>query len=299
MNTKIPLRKFAETLAAKCGISVAEAEGFIKLTFSISAEELRTGSAVRIKGLGAFSLSRNEDDPVNFEPDKNFAAAINSPFAIFSPVELADGVTDEMLSEIDSEAEALAEPDEKAEPALSTEPSPAQEEHEIIVTESVAAEEIAPKEAAPVEIVPEVAVAELSAPETVESREPEPAEQPVQEPDEPAESTPEVLEKEVPAVAEVEKTPAVAEVEEAPAANESTPEPAPAAPEWEYEEEEYVQQPKRNENRFGAGFVAGLIVGIAIGALALCAYVMYYVNSAPENQPVDTELLETVPEPIP
>lgn len=296
MNTKIPLRKFAETLAAKCGISVAEAEEFIKLTFSISAEELRTGSAVRIKGLGAFSLSRNEDDPVNFEPDKNFAAAINSPFAIFSPVELADGVTDEMLSEIDSEAEALAEPDEKAEPMVETGYAPAQEVPDIIVTESVAAEEIAP---APVEIVPEVAVAELSAPENVESREPEPAEQPVQEPDEPAESTPEVLEKEVPAVAEAEETPAVAEVEEAPATNESTPEPAPAAPEWEYEEEEYVQQPKRNENRFGAGFVAGLIVGIAIGALALCAYVMYYVNSAPEKQPVDTELLETVPEPIP
>lgn len=288
MNAKIPLRKFAETLSIKSGISTTEAESFIKLVFGIASEELRTGSIVRIKGLGAFSLSRGEADPVNFEPDKNFATAINSPFAIFAPVELADGVTDEMLSDIDRSIEN----DAVAQEAL---------ENDIeIATADVASMPVEETENEDVQTVPETDVCD----EAVTDEECAPADMSDVETVITDENGEKNTDAEQPATEPVSETEndktgdAAAEVEDSPEPEETEMAPESAAPDWEYEEEEYVQQPERNESRFGAGFVAGLIVGLAIGALALCAYVMYYVNSSPENQSVETELIETAPEPI-
>ncbi|MDE5688438.1 MAG: HU family DNA-binding protein [Paramuribaculum sp.] len=285
MNTKIPLRKFAETLSDKSDISVAEAENFIKLVFGIASEELRTGSTVRIKGLGAFSLSRGEADPVNFEPDKNFAAAVNSPFAIFAPVELADGVTDEILSDIDRSNENNSAAQEVPEYEFET------------ASTDVASISVDETETEAAQTLSEADIPEESVTEETSSAEVSDAEEVIAE-----ENTAETCLVEKPTLEEPVSEPESEDCTEAAAEFEEPTEQAETAQsvttDWEYEEEEYVQQPERNESRFGAGFVAGLIVGIAIGALALCAYVMYYVNSTPENQSIDTELIETAPEPL-
>lgn len=71
--------------------------------------------------------------------------------------------------------------------------------------------------------------------------------------------------------------------------------PAPAASaikDWEYEEEEYVTPPdaEQPKGKFGNGFLAGLIVGLAIGALALCLYILYYVNIPADSDSADTDI---------
>lgn len=68
--------------------------------------------------------------------------------------------------------------------------------------------------------------------------------------------------------------------------------------EWEDEEEEYVVQPEIQHSKFGTGFVIGLIVGLAIGALVLCAYILYFVNANPSGDSVETELVETHISPV-
>ena len=67
---------------------------------------------------------------------------------------------------------------------------------------------------------------------------------------------------------------------------------ASAIKDWEYEEEEYFTPPdaEQPKGKFGNGFLAGLIVGLAIGALALCLYILYYVNIPADSDSADTDI---------
>ncbi|MCH5319224.1 MAG: HU family DNA-binding protein [Paramuribaculum sp.] len=61
-------------------------------------------------------------------------------------------------------------------------------------------------------------------------------------------------------------------------------------------EEPTFQSVEKNDN-FAKGFIIGLIIGLAIGAMALCCYVIYYVNSNHETTNIETELDESyIPE---
>lgn len=251
MNEKIPLKRFATAVAEKSGIDTAEAEAFIKALFKLVADELRTGQSVHVGGLGEFRLTNNPDDPVVFIPDVAWAEAVNAPFAMFEPVELANDITEQELA-------AAAEEIAQSEPEEPT-PQP----------------EVAEPQTEPV-VEPEVAVE----PATVETT----------------------------VIMETPPTEEVAVVEETPQP-EAPVEPAPQKPAYRWPEEEEETETETSDEEtipaeeietaaaasgsFSRGFIVGLIVGLAIGALALCAYVLYYVNTPAGELPLSTELETT------
>lgn len=266
MNEKIPLKKFAEKVALAAHITPEEAEADIKSLFALVAEELRTGQPVKIKGLGEFKLSSDPKDPVVFIAEAEWAAEVNAPFAMFEPVEVNPAVSTEEL-------EAITAPEEE-------EKSGGEDEVEAVAEETVVA---APEEPTHAEILrPEVTAAPAPAPEPVKVAEvaKEAVEMPIAKP-EPA------------------PAPAVAPAPAPQAAPKPEVKLAPW-PEEEYDDEEEREEGERAigepaKSGFGRGFLVGLIIGLAIGALALCAYVIYYVNADTPRPSLETELTVTDP----
>lgn len=120
MNTKITFPELINLLFAQSGQQKKVCEAFLKEFFAAVSESLVAGEAVKIRNFGTFKLT--EIDPrksvnvndgreieipghrrVSFTPAKNLAERINEPFEAFESVELADEVTDDVLSAFDNE----------------------------------------------------------------------------------------------------------------------------------------------------------------------------------------------------
>lgn len=114
MNSKIPVKQFAEKIAAESGVSQEVAQQFVKLYFDEVVARLKVGETIDISGLGKFSLTHNMQEPVVFTPDADAAAVVNAPFEMFEPTELPSGVSEQDLAAEPVEAEtgllAEAEP---------------------------------------------------------------------------------------------------------------------------------------------------------------------------------------------
>lgn len=114
MNSKIPVKQFAEKIAAESGVSQEVAQQFVKLYFDEVVARLKVGETIDITGLGKFSLTHNMQEPVVFTPDADAAAVVNAPFEMFEPTELPSGVSEQDLAAEPVEAEtgllAEAEP---------------------------------------------------------------------------------------------------------------------------------------------------------------------------------------------
>lgn len=114
MNSKIPVKQFAEKIAAESGVSQEVAQQFVKLYFDEVVARLKVGETIDISGLGKFSLTHNMQEPVVFTPDADAAAVVNAPFEMFEPTELPSGVSEQDLAAESVEAEtgllAEAEP---------------------------------------------------------------------------------------------------------------------------------------------------------------------------------------------
>lgn len=244
MNSKIPVKQFAEKIAAESGVSQEVAQQFVKLYFDEVVARLKVGETIDISGLGKFSLTHNMQEPVVFTPDADAAAVVNAPFEMFEPTELPSGVSEQDLvaEPVEAETELLAE----AEPNITDTTNWSNESNE--PNELPEPDEEPEHEHEP---EPEVKVVQeiVAEPETEPELEPEP------EP----ETEPELV-------------------------PEPEPEPEAAAEEDEYipeDEEEYVQVVPRNKGlSFGMGFLVGLLTGLIIGAVALFVYAMYYVNTS-------------------
>lgn len=98
MNLTITFPQLAAALAQATGSSQSTAETFIRQLFDYISSELLQGRSVSIKGLGAFTLGMSSENPILWQPAPELAEAVNQPFAFFEPVELNDGVTEEVLS---------------------------------------------------------------------------------------------------------------------------------------------------------------------------------------------------------
>ena len=246
MNSKIPVKQFAEKIAAESGVSQEVAQQFVKLYFDEVVARLKMGETIDIPGLGKFNLTHNMQEPVVFTPDADAAAVVNAPFEMFEPTELPSGVSEQDLAEEPVEAETglLAE----AESTITDTPNEPNEPNELPEPD----EEPEHKHEPEPEVEQEIVVAPEPEPET----EPEVEQEIVAEPEPETEPEP---------AAEPEPEAAVAE-------------------EYEYipeDEEEYVQiAPKNKGLSFGMGFLLGLLSGLIIGAVALFIYAMYYVNTS-------------------
>lgn len=91
-NQIIPLNRLAEILAEKVGISVADAQKFIRQYFETISYGLGSGSDVAIKGLGSFSRSTDRENPLQFTPDESLSQILNAPFEAFVPIPIQGDV---------------------------------------------------------------------------------------------------------------------------------------------------------------------------------------------------------------
>lgn len=113
MNDVITLSQLITRLARVTDTDTNTARRFVRSLFAAVEEQLMAGESVTVKGIGTFRPNGDAlaGDSVLFIPDEELAAAVNAPFAMFEPVEVADGVVfDEPAApEAEDVAEAPAE----------------------------------------------------------------------------------------------------------------------------------------------------------------------------------------------
>lgn len=115
MNDIITIKKLAEEIASMTGTDIATAESFLNEFFATIEDGLAAGETIKIKGIGSFSRSDAADEPVVFTPEKDFIDAVNTPFEMFSAVDIDDSISDEDLTADDAEETTAADEEETAE----------------------------------------------------------------------------------------------------------------------------------------------------------------------------------------
>lgn len=121
--SKISLNDLAQCLAEKSGISLQDAELFIRKMFDVANEGLQADKLVKMKWLGTFKVMAVKDresvdvntgeriiiegrDKISFTPDNILKEIVNKPFAQFETVVVNDGVD---FDEIDRKFENAEE----------------------------------------------------------------------------------------------------------------------------------------------------------------------------------------------
>ncbi len=133
----LTLNDLSRTLVELTGCQPAEADDFLRELFALAAEKIEAEGAVEVPLLGRFAIA---DGTVQFRPDADLAAEVNSPFADFQPIEVpasfaieSEGLEQseqseesEQLEQLEQseqleEAEILAEPEPETEPEIEAE----------------------------------------------------------------------------------------------------------------------------------------------------------------------------------
>lgn len=121
--SKISLSDLAQRLAEKSGISLQDAELFIRKMFDVANEGLQSDKLVKMKWFGTFKVMAVKDresvdvntgeriiiegrDKISFTPDNILKEIVNKPFAQFETVVVNDGVD---FDEIDRKFENAEE----------------------------------------------------------------------------------------------------------------------------------------------------------------------------------------------
>lgn len=121
--SKISLNDLSQRLAEKSGISLQDAELFIRKMFDVANEGLQSDKLVKMKWLGTFKVMAVKDresvdvntgeriiiegrDKISFTPDNILKEIVNKPFAQFETVVVNDGVD---FDEIDRKFENAEE----------------------------------------------------------------------------------------------------------------------------------------------------------------------------------------------
>lgn len=151
MNKTVTLPEIAAQVAAMAGVDVDMATRFIAAMFAGVEQNLLAGESVTLDGIGTFRRSTSQLSAVEFEPDKDLAAAVNAPFALFSPVEMPADATPDIFDEkkAEEETEAAAEipaVEETVQETTESETQPEEEEIQEQEPEIEAEEEITEEE---------------------------------------------------------------------------------------------------------------------------------------------------------
>lgn len=281
MNSRIPLNRIAELTAISTESENAVCLQFIKDLFSIVEEEVSRGNEVEIPGLGIFAKSGEIDEPISFIPDEDFAGRINEAFAMFSPVELHDGITEKELSEADipEDTKSVIEP-ELTEVTESVEsPSgfiecrdtegPAESQ-----SETVTIHECSVEVAESVESTDMTNIQEMTEPEVEQIS--EDASSGVLLPETTGEEISETvsleeLGSEI-ATEEIEIPDVIVDLKPESASEDEIPE----------EEMEYVVV-RKSKSRFWLGLILGLLLGFAAGVISFLAYIVKILDIQVEN----------------
>ena len=114
MNSTVNLSQLITRLSEITESDPNTARRFLHDFFALIETELVAGNEVDIKGIGTFrrldgSTAADSTPSVGFIPAESLAEAINAPFAMFEPVELAEDVDEAALAACDTEQPALTE----------------------------------------------------------------------------------------------------------------------------------------------------------------------------------------------
>lgn len=109
MNDIITIKKLAEEIASMTGTDIATAESFLNEFFATVEDALAAGESIKIKGIGSFSRGDSADEPVVFTPEKEFIESVNTPFEMFSAVDIDDSISDEDLADNEDANESVEE----------------------------------------------------------------------------------------------------------------------------------------------------------------------------------------------
>ncbi len=177
MNNIITQKRLVELIASTAQCSSETAQAYIVAFTNQIKNALQRDKTVQIKDLGEFSVNAT-GDRIIFVPEPRLAEAINAPFAMFEPEDLAPGISTEELTRpvapvVVPEAPEAPQPAETAEAPEMAEQAEATEEAETpdatVPLESEKIPDQMPEEAPDPEPEPEPASEPEPAPE------PEPA----------------------------------------------------------------------------------------------------------------------------
>lgn len=324
MNKKLTFPELAELLSEATNTSKRMSELFLRELFATIAQCLIEGESVKVKNLGVFKVSevssRKSVDvntgrtieiaghkKITFTPDKSMAEAVNASFACFEAVVLDDDVTNEMIQEID-DAASNEEPAAELTPSVNDEVQELQDSPQEIDEDALTVEQ-----AEQVVVTPPAFSLEQSQPASEELA----AELPVAEEadedqvnaDQESESvTPEELELSTPK----ESTPSedVDEEESDKSEQQEESEDLEEAHIRSHHHHHSHKDTWYNRNRFGIGFITGVLTGIVF-VLACLLYLVSndyisLINCEPvvmvEEElvlPADTVPTEEMPDSLP
>lgn len=253
MNQKITIQRFAAAIAEKADVAPELALEYTRELFGIITRELHKGEPVSIKEIGTFELSHIPGKPIVYTPAQKVADEVNAPFVMFESEDLADEVTDEMLNEIVVPSETI---DDEAVTVVATEIEVSEEKSEV----------------SPIEIQEESNVEAQLTYDIIENQ---------------STSNVEDVASVEPIKSEIIVTNEVEIIEAEPSDNsdlqqeeqEVPPTYIPPIPTTDYlpeDEEEFVTAtPESKSSKLLFGIIVGLVIGLAVAALALVAYTAF------------------------
>lgn len=286
MNEKIPVNRLAQEIAAAVGSSPSEVQQFIKDLFAYVEAEVSAGNDVSVPGLGRFSKSAVNGEPIAYEPDAEYAATLNADFEMFSPVELNDGVTEvAMEMAVTEDAVKEAEPDTELHRQSVAENEP---EHETELQHNTGPETVFTAPAATseddAEVEPDAEYSEdiVNEPEETDDSEESEDEANHAAATDKSEKVSDVKEEVAVDIVTDAHVETIAEEEEVITEQPETPAAEPLMAAIPEQEEEYVIVHGR-KSRFWLGFIIGLVLGFAIGVIAFVAYLVNISVITPEK----------------
>lgn len=279
MNTKIPVKKLSEKVAVSVNMPVEEVQSFIKILFEQIVDGLQQGESVTLPGLGKFTASSMPDEPVAFIPEREFADAVNAPFVMFEPIPLNEGVTEEILDSV-----SISDTSEHRQSTIATEepiPLPRPEEKPEIsnveIEESPVSEQ-SPEAGEDIPILTDtethIDTTDAAMTEVYNNDESDTVSE-IKE----SISGADIVTSQNDTQNDTDITIEDRRISDVQAAipQDHADDPSLYIPE---DEVEYVgTSDDKDRSRFLPGFILGLITGLAIGALALFAYMVYFINS--------------------
>ncbi|MCM1348833.1 MAG: HU family DNA-binding protein [Firmicutes bacterium] len=259
MNTKIPVSQLALIVAEKSGISRNEALQFIKDMFTVVEEAVSKGEVVTIDGIGTFKKSTMQGEPIAYTPDAELAGSLNEAFAMFTPTELNEEVTEEALNNVDNETDTH----EQAEPESEPEPETVIES-ETTVIETVVSEDVTHEEEV-------VHLAETKTDESDISDNSDNSDESVM-----SDRSDNSGDYEDKANHEPEAELVKENIEEQPSDDATT------SAKIDEDDVEYVVV-KHRKRLFWPGMILGLTIGFALGVIAFLAYLVHILQIPVEN----------------
>ena len=130
MNNTIALPELAAYITQRTGCDSETATRFVVALFAEVEKKLLTAGSAYVGGIGTFS--RNSKGGIEFEAEASLAASVNSPFAMFEPIELPPDVPDTIAGQGIGEEQ---HPDIPA-PATDTPESDTEEDTPVIASEN-------------------------------------------------------------------------------------------------------------------------------------------------------------------